>query len=89
MSAAAEADRVLRKLIVTPDMHRVHHSVIRRETDSNYGFNFSFWDRLFGTYRPEPEAGQTPSRSVSRNGAMSDQQGLAGRFSCRFAVSRS
>ncbi len=52
-------DRALRKLIVTPDMHRVHHSVIRRETDSNYGFNFSFWDRLFGTYRPEPEAGQT------------------------------
>lgn len=52
------ADRLLRKTIVTPDMHRVHHSVIRRETDSNYGFNFSFWDRLFGTYRPEPEAGQ-------------------------------
>jgi len=54
----APLDRALRKLIVTPDMHRVHHSVIRRETDSNYGFNFSFWDRLFGTYRPEPEAGQ-------------------------------
>jgi sterol desaturase/sphingolipid hydroxylase (fatty acid hydroxylase superfamily) len=52
-------DRVLRQLIVTPDMHRVHHSVIRRETDSNYGFNFSFWDRLFGTYQAEPEAGQT------------------------------
>jgi sterol desaturase/sphingolipid hydroxylase (fatty acid hydroxylase superfamily) len=38
-------------------MHRVHHSVIRRETDSNFGFNFSFWDRLLGTYRPQPEAG--------------------------------
>jgi sterol desaturase/sphingolipid hydroxylase (fatty acid hydroxylase superfamily) len=50
-------DRVLRMVLVTPDMHRVHHSVIRRETDSNFGFNFSFWDRLFGTYRPQPEAG--------------------------------
>lgn len=51
------ADRVLRALIVTPDMHRVHHSVIRRETDSNFGFNLSLWDRLFGTYRAEPEKG--------------------------------
>lgn len=50
-------DRVLRAVIVTPDMHRVHHSQIYRETDSNYGFNFSFWDRLFRTYRPQPEAG--------------------------------
>ena len=50
-------DRVLRKVIVTPDMHRVHHSVIRRETDSNYGFNLSWWDRIFGTYRAQPEAG--------------------------------
>lgn len=50
-------DRVLRLLIVTPDMHRVHHSVIKTETDSNYGFNFSFWDRLFGTYRAQPEKG--------------------------------
>jgi sterol desaturase/sphingolipid hydroxylase (fatty acid hydroxylase superfamily) len=50
-------DRVLRMALVTPDMHRVHHSVIRRETDSNFGFNFAFWDRLCGTYRPHPEAG--------------------------------
>lgn len=50
-------DRVLRLALVTPDMHRVHHSVIRRETDSNFGFNFSFWDRLCGTYRAQPEAG--------------------------------
>jgi sterol desaturase/sphingolipid hydroxylase (fatty acid hydroxylase superfamily) len=50
-------DRVLRTVLVTPDMHRVHHSVIRRETDSNFGFNFAFWDRLCGTYRPQPEAG--------------------------------
>jgi sterol desaturase/sphingolipid hydroxylase (fatty acid hydroxylase superfamily) len=50
-------DQVLRWLVVTPEMHRVHHSVLRRETDSNFGFNLPWWDRLFGTYRPEPEAG--------------------------------
>lgn len=50
-------ERVLRWLVVTPDMHRVHHSVLRRETDSNFGFNFPWWDRLFRTYRPQPEAG--------------------------------
>lgn len=50
-------DRILRRLIVTPDMHRVHHSVHRRETDSNYGFNLSLWDRLFGTYRDQPVDG--------------------------------
>ena len=50
-------DRLLRLLIVTPDFHRVHHSVIRRETDSNYGFNLSIWDRLFGTYIGQPEKG--------------------------------
>lgn len=50
-------DRVLRWLVVTPEMHRVHHSVVRRETDSNFGFNLPWWDRLFGTYRAQPEAG--------------------------------
>jgi sterol desaturase/sphingolipid hydroxylase (fatty acid hydroxylase superfamily) len=50
-------DRVLRWILVTPDMHRVHHSILRRETDSNFGFNLPWWDRLFGTYRVEPEAG--------------------------------
>jgi len=50
-------DRALRLLVVTPDMHRVHHSVLQREHDSNYGFNLSLWDRLFATYRAEPEAG--------------------------------
>ena len=50
-------DRALRLIVVTPDMHRVHHSVVRHETDSNYGFNLPWWDRLFGTYRPQPEAG--------------------------------
>ncbi|GKT08363.1 sterol desaturase family protein [Desulforhabdus sp. TSK] len=45
----AAVDRFLRLLVVTPDMHRVHHSVILRETNSNYGFNFPWWDRLLGT----------------------------------------
>jgi sterol desaturase/sphingolipid hydroxylase (fatty acid hydroxylase superfamily) len=52
-------DRVLRWLVVTPDMHRIHHSVHRSETDSNFGFVFPWWDRMFGTYRAEPAAGQT------------------------------
>ena len=50
-------DRVLRFVVVTPDMHRVHHSIDRRERDSNFGFNVPWWDRLFGTYRPQPAAG--------------------------------
>jgi len=50
-------DRIVRLLMVTPDMHRVHHSVLRHETDSNFGFNLPWWDRLFGTYRPQPQAG--------------------------------
>lgn len=50
-------DRILRTLVVTPDMHRVHHSVIAEETNSNYGFALSFWDRLFGTYRLSPARG--------------------------------
>jgi sterol desaturase/sphingolipid hydroxylase (fatty acid hydroxylase superfamily) len=50
-------DRVLRLFIVTPDMHRVHHSVIIRETNSNYGFNLPWWDRLLGTYKDQPERG--------------------------------
>jgi sterol desaturase/sphingolipid hydroxylase (fatty acid hydroxylase superfamily) len=51
-------DRVLRWVIVTPDMHRVHHSVEEIETNSNFGFNLPWWDRLFGTYREQPRAGQ-------------------------------
>ena len=50
-------DRFLRLLVVTPDMHRVHHSVTIRETNSNFGFNFPWWDRLLGTYRAQPAAG--------------------------------
>jgi sterol desaturase/sphingolipid hydroxylase (fatty acid hydroxylase superfamily) len=50
-------DRIMRLFIVTPDMHRVHHSVLRREHDTNYGFNLSVWDRLFRTYTAQPEGG--------------------------------
>jgi|TARA_R110002072_G_scaffold132777_4_gene273010 sterol desaturase/sphingolipid hydroxylase (fatty acid hydroxylase superfamily) len=50
-------DSIVRKFIVTPDMHRVHHSVIRAEHDSNFGFNLACWDYLFGTYRATPAAG--------------------------------
>jgi len=54
----ARIDAALRCLIVTPDMHRVHHSARREETDSNFGFCLSVWDRWFGTYRAEPAEGQ-------------------------------
>jgi len=50
-------DRILRLFLVTPDMHRVHHSVTIRETNSNFGFSFPWWDRIFGTYRAQPVAG--------------------------------
>ena len=50
-------DRLLRLVVVTPDMHRVHHSAVARETNSNFGFNLPWWDRLFGTYRAQPAAG--------------------------------
>jgi sterol desaturase/sphingolipid hydroxylase (fatty acid hydroxylase superfamily) len=50
-------DRAIRYIIVTPDMHRVHHSVIISETNSNYGFNLPWWDRLFGTYCDQPAKG--------------------------------
>jgi sterol desaturase/sphingolipid hydroxylase (fatty acid hydroxylase superfamily) len=53
----ASGDRVIRAVLVTPDMHRVHHSVLRHETNSNFGFCLSWWDRLLGTYRAQPMAG--------------------------------
>jgi sterol desaturase/sphingolipid hydroxylase (fatty acid hydroxylase superfamily) len=55
-------DRALRRLVVTPDMHRVHHSVHRREHDSNYGFNLSWWDYLFRSYVAQPVDGHTTMR---------------------------
>ena len=57
ISIPIAVDRFLRKLVVTPDMHRVHHSVIIEETNSNFGFNFPWWDRLFRTYRDQPSQG--------------------------------
>ncbi len=51
------ADAIIRRIIVTPDMHRVHHSVHRHEHDSNYGFALSIWDRMFGTYIAQPAEG--------------------------------
>jgi sterol desaturase/sphingolipid hydroxylase (fatty acid hydroxylase superfamily) len=50
-------DRYLRWFVVTPDMHRVHHSIVVGETNSNFGFNLPWWDRLLGTYRDQPAAG--------------------------------
>lgn len=52
-----KVDRWLRWIVVTPLMHRVHHSIAREETDSNFGFNLPWWDRLFGTYRAAPSVG--------------------------------
>ena len=71
-------DRVLRWVVVTPDMHRVHHSIAARETNSNFGFNLPWWDRLFGTYRDQPAAGheamtigieqfRAPARATARS----------------------
>jgi sterol desaturase/sphingolipid hydroxylase (fatty acid hydroxylase superfamily) len=55
-------DRALRCVLVTPDMHRVHHSMIPAETNSNFGFNVPWWDYLFGTYRPQPVDGHEQMR---------------------------
>jgi sterol desaturase/sphingolipid hydroxylase (fatty acid hydroxylase superfamily) len=52
-------DRLLRWIVVTPDMHRVHHSIHPEETNSNFGFNLPWWDWLFDTYRDQPRAGHT------------------------------
>jgi sterol desaturase/sphingolipid hydroxylase (fatty acid hydroxylase superfamily) len=54
---SVHGDRWLRWMLVTPDMHRVHHSLVLAETNSNFGFNLPWWDRLFGTYRSQPAAG--------------------------------
>jgi len=54
---AKPLDALLRLVFITPDVHRIHHSVLIHETNSNYGFNIALWDRLFGTYRAQPDAG--------------------------------
>jgi sterol desaturase/sphingolipid hydroxylase (fatty acid hydroxylase superfamily) len=56
-SLPPRAETALRRIVVTPDMHRIHHSVRSAETNSNFGFNLPWWDHLFGTYRPAPAAG--------------------------------
>jgi sterol desaturase/sphingolipid hydroxylase (fatty acid hydroxylase superfamily) len=70
-----EIDKKLRWMVITPDMHRIHHSSIPVETDSNYGFSFSFWDRLCNTYTDKPrqpqasmDIGLTPFRDVRELG---------------------
>jgi sterol desaturase/sphingolipid hydroxylase (fatty acid hydroxylase superfamily) len=74
-------DRMLRLIVVTPDMHRVHHSIKRYETDSNFGFNLPWWDRAFRTYRDQPEDGhermtigiqtfREPERCITLRGAL-------------------
>jgi hypothetical protein len=55
---AVGLDRVLRWIVVTPDIHRVHHSILPHETNSNFGFDLPWWDRLLGTYRAQPGAGR-------------------------------
>ncbi len=57
ISLPQQIDRWLRWIVVTPDMHRVHHSIVVEETNSNFGFNLPWWDRLLGTYRAQPAAG--------------------------------
>lgn len=67
-------DRVLRLVLVTPDMHRVHHSVSPVETNSNYGFNLSIWDRMFGTYIAQPDAGHEDMK-IGLNAYQSEKPG--------------
>ncbi|MEK6580665.1 MAG: sterol desaturase family protein, partial [Bdellovibrionota bacterium] len=57
VSIPTSVDKILRLFLVTPDMHRVHHSVIPNETNSNFGFNLPYWDRLMGTYIAQPRGG--------------------------------
>lgn len=69
------ADRWLRRILVTPDMHRVHHSIERVETDSNFGFNLPWWDVLFGTYRAQPRLGhQDMVIGIEQFGSLGDQR---------------
>ncbi len=68
-------DRLLRWVIVTPDMHRVHHSLVASETDTNFGFNLPWWDRLFGTYLAQPAGGHDAMRiGLSDFRAIGDQR---------------
>jgi sterol desaturase/sphingolipid hydroxylase (fatty acid hydroxylase superfamily) len=79
------ADRWLRRIIVTPDMHRVHHSTDIAETDSNYGFNLSLWDRLFGTYVGQPKRGHQAMEIGLSGYSASEAAGLARSLALPFA----
>ena len=79
-------DRLLRWLVVTPDMHRVHHSIVHDESSSNFGFNLPWWDRLFGTYRAQPAAGH--ERMTIGVDAFRSPEELASRPSPGTTVSR-
>ena len=71
----ASVDGVLRWIMVTPDMHRVHHSILPHETNSNFGFNMPWWDRLFGTYRAQPSQGhEAMTIGVARLSAPREQR---------------
>ena len=69
----AALERVLRWFIVTPDMHRVHHSILPLETNSNFSFNLPWWDRLFGTYRDQPAGGHV-AMSIGIDGFLDPRQ---------------
>jgi sterol desaturase/sphingolipid hydroxylase (fatty acid hydroxylase superfamily) len=72
----AAIDRALRRVIVTPDMHRIHHSMEMAETNSNYGFNLAWWDRLFGTYRAEASLPQERMR-IGVEGITGDERAVS------------
>ena len=72
----ATIDRILRWFIVTPDMHRVHHSIEGGEMNKNFGFNFPWWDRLLGTYRDQPAAGHQDETIGLRDYQTDSRQGL-------------
>ncbi len=65
-------DRIIRIVLVTPDMHRVHHSVVARETNSNYGFSFPWWDRMLKTYQAQPQDGHYKMK-IGLNGYHDDR----------------
>lgn len=69
-------DQWLRFILVTPDMHRVHHSIIKRETDSNFGFCISWWDRWFRTYIDQPEKGHLDMKIGIENFRTENDLGL-------------
>lgn len=80
-------ERMLRWFVVTPDMHRVHHSTRENETNSNFGFNISFWDRIFATYKAEPKAGHLGMTIGLDQFRESNWQGFSGLIYMPFSTS--